>query len=100
MWYNNRKSFNYRFQEEYMAGFHDIIGHDMVKDAFTKRRSNTTRFHMPTFCRVKRDGKKDDRQGICHDTALRKSDKGTMYAVPLLQTDYVGQPSGCYLGDA
>ena len=30
---------------------------------------------MPTFCRVKRDGKKDDRQGICHDTALRKSDK-------------------------
>ena len=55
-----------------MAGFHDIIGHDMVKDHLQKAIEYHKVSHAYILSGEEGDGKKDDRQGICHDTALRK----------------------------
>ena len=70
-----------------MLGFNDILGHEQIKEHFRNavqtgkvshayilsgeagmgRKSLANAFALSLLCE-----KEDDRQGICHDTALRK----------------------------
>lgn len=70
-----------------MAGFKDIIGHEMIKDHFQKAIEYHKVSHAYTFLE-NREWKKNAGESICHDSSLREKRQRAMYGVPLLQADF------------
>ena len=68
-----------------MAGFHDIIGHEKIKEHLQKaigyQRVSHAYLHIVGRGR---NGTQDDREGICHDAFVRETWDGAVHGMPFL----------------
>ena len=53
-----------------MAGFQDILGHEMIKDHFRKAIENHKVSHAYILAGERRDGAQVPGECVCHDPAL------------------------------
>ena len=65
-----------------MAGFHDIIGHEKIKEHLQKAIGYQRVSHA--YILSGEEGMQDDREGICHDAFVRETWDGAVHGMPLL----------------